>query len=137
MNLPVMLLLALLLLAVWLLIRLRRGSTTEAAPPVASASAAKSEYHAVSLKVSGTACRAAKDLTGQRFLSSEAPMLPLPGCTVTDCSCRFVHHKDRRSGKDRRSPFSPAGFGGGTGRFEKDQRLKSDRRKPDDEDYFG
>ena len=136
MSLPVLLLLALLLLAVWLLIRLRRGSAskTESAIPVSTSETSK--FHAVSIKVPKTACAAAKALTGERFLSTEAPTLPLPGCDAPDCNCCFVHHKDRRSGKDRRSPFSPGGFGGGTGKFEQEQRKRGDRRKTDDEDFF-
>ena len=137
MNLTVLALLALALLAIWLLIRLRRGSgRSEPAPPPAT-DVTGSEFHAVSLKVTGTACDAAKAMTGRRFLSAAAPKLPLPDCDVLECNCRFVHHKDRRSGKDRRSPFSPAGFGSGTGRFEREQREGKERRKTDrDEDYF-
>ena len=136
MSLPVLLLLALLLVALWFLIRLRRDRQADGASAAETPLASTSRYHAVSIKVTGSACRAAKDLTGQRFLSTEAPLLPLPGCTMTECNCRFVHHKDRRSGKDRRSPFSPAGFGGGTGRFEADQRQGKDRRKTDDEGFL-
>jgi len=131
-----MLLLALLLLAVLLLIRLRRGAGKETRPAAEAGSSPTAEYHAVSIKIGGMACVAAKQLTGQRFLSTKAPRLPLPGCTAADCNCRFVHHKDRRSGKDRRSPFGPAGMGGGTGSFQADQRQGNDRRKADDEDYF-
>lgn len=37
-----------------------------------------------------------------RFLSREAPMLPLPACTMPDsCRCRFRKYNDRRQG-DRR-----------------------------------
>lgn len=135
MSLPVLLLLALLLLALWLLIRLHRGKPAEP-PPGAASTSATSRFHSVSIKVTGSACRAAKELSGQRFLSTEAPPLPLPDCTMEECNCRFVHHKDRRAGKDRRSPFSPAGFGGGTGSFEADKRQGKDRRKSSDEDFF-
>jgi hypothetical protein len=136
MSLPVLLLLALLLLALWLLVRLRRGKPAQSPPPNAESTSATSRYHAVSIKITGSACRAARELTGQRFLSTEAPALPLPDCTMAECHCRFVHHKDRRTGKDRRSPFSPAGFGGGTGSFEADKREGKDRRTSDGEDSF-
>ena len=137
MNLTVLALLALALLAIWLLIRIRRGSTgSESAPPPAP-DRTGSEFHAVSLKVTGKACDAARAMTGRRFLSAAAPKLPLPDCDVLECNCRFVHHKDRRSGKDRRSPFSPAGFGSGTGRFDHEQREGKERRQTKrDEDYF-
>ena len=44
--------------------------------------------------------------TKQRFLWSEAPLLPLPNCTLIRCRCRFVHYKDRRK-HDRRYQFEP------------------------------
>ena len=137
MNLTVFALLALALLAIWLLIRIRRGSGDSEQPPAPAPGATGAQFHAVSLKVGRTACAAANEMTGRRFLSAAAPRLPLPDCDVLECNCRFVHHKDRRSGKDRRSPFSPAGLRSGTGRFEQDQRERGDRRKtPRDEDYL-
>lgn len=71
----------------------------------------------------------------RRFLSTAAPKLPLAECNVLECKCRFVHHKDRRASKDRRTPFGPSAFGGSTGRYEIDQRNRPDRRQ-DDEDIF-
>ena len=137
MNLTVLALLALALLAIWLLIRIRRGYGQSEVDPTPVAKAGESQFHAVSIKITGTACDAAKAMTGRRFLSAAAPKLPLPDCDVLECNCRFVHHKDRRSGKDRRSPFSPAGFGGGTGSFERDKRQVKDRRQQkSDEDYL-
>ena len=58
--------------------------------------------------------------------------LPLNNCDAAKCSCRFVHHEDRRSGKDRRSPFGSGGMGAVTGRFEQERRQGGDRRKHDD-----
>ena len=75
-------------------------------------------------------------MEGRRFLSTAAPLLPLPECEVLDCKCRFVHHKDRRASKDRRSPFGPSGFGGATGKHQQEQRHSTDRRTSDDEDFF-
>lgn len=136
MSTPVIILLLGLLVAVWVLVRIRRKSVVEQAAPKRPAGAASSAYHAVSIKLSPVACKAAKDMAGRRFLSTAAPKLPLPDCDVLDCNCRFLHHKDRRSGKDRRSPFSPSGFGGGTGEYETEQRKGKDRRKSDDDDYL-
>ena len=136
MNLPLLLLTALLLLALWLLIRIRRNDKVEEPERQIAPGDADTAYHAVSIKISAQACKAARELTGIRFLSSAAPKLPLPACDVPDCSCHFMHHKDRRAGKDRRSPFSPAGFGGGTGKFESEHRKGGDRRKKQDEDHF-
>jgi hypothetical protein len=136
MSTPVIILLLGLLIAVWVLIRIRRKSVAEQTAPKPTTSATSSAYHAVSIKMSPGACQAAKDMAGRRFLSTAAPKLPLPDCDVLDCNCRFVHHRDRRSGKDRRSPFGPSGFGGGTGSYESEQRKGDDRRKGDDDDYL-
>ncbi len=59
-------------------------------------------YHAVSIKA-GPNCYQTKLKHGdRRFLSAEAPPLPLPTCDVTACKCLYVHHDDRRAETDRR-----------------------------------
>ena len=93
-----------------------------------------SKYHAVSIKPGAYACSAANDLAGDRFLASEAPSLPLPGCDADDCDCHFTHHKDRRTGKDRRSPFTSGGIAAATGTFAGERRKGEDRRD-DIDDY--
>jgi len=60
-------------------------------------------YHAVSVLPGNDACAAAYRFSGQRFLSSQAPRMPLPSCDAKTCSCRFKHHKDRRAGPRRNS----------------------------------
>ena len=136
MNLPLMALLLVLLLVVWLILRLRKGARDESPRPLTSTGATTSAHHAVSISISGNACKAARELAGRRFLAAAAPRLPLTDCDALECSCRFVHHKDRRSGKDRRSPFAPSGFGSGSGQFEKEMRSGKDRRTGDDKDQF-
>jgi hypothetical protein len=79
---------------------------------------------------------AAREIDGRRFLATAAPRLPLPDCNALECNCRFIHHEDRRSGKERRSPFGPGGFGGGTGSFKTEQRQGGDRRKRRDDDNY-
>jgi len=125
---------AVVLLLVWLFLR-HRGNKDEPAETAVEDSG-KSAFHAVSIKFDKNACEAAQKMSGRRFLSSAAPRLPLPECDVLECNCRFAHHMDRRASKDRRSPFAAAGFGGGTGSFEKERREKSDRRKDADLDDF-
>ena len=129
-----LLVLALLLSIAWLVMRIRRGKAEQdAAQTPASVSADKtSAFHAVSLKYSSTACDAAKAMTGRRFLSAAAPKLPLPQCDAAECRCSFAHHADRRSGKDRRSPFNPATYAGGTNTFRVERRDRRDRRRSGD-----
>lgn len=59
-------------------------------------------FHAVSIEPGHHACAAAKFLRGKRFLSSEAPPLPLRQCACEQCECRYLHHEDRR-GPTRRA----------------------------------
>jgi hypothetical protein len=59
-------------------------------------------FHAVSIHA-GKSCHLTKQRYGdRRFLSVEAPQLPLPTCDPKACTCRYVHHEDRRSDPDRR-----------------------------------
>ena len=127
---------ALVLLVGWLFIRGRQSKKTGAVKPRRPAPTSNSSYHAVSIKFKSRACMAAKTIEGQRFLSSEAPRLPLPECDVTDCQCHFAHHKDRRVSKDRRNVFNSSGHSDTTGRHEQERRGKRDRRHDDDDDYI-
>jgi hypothetical protein len=67
-------------------------------PPKAS----DRRWHAVSVKPGPRACDAAVSGADRRWLSREAPMLPLPGCSRPDnCRCTYQHHDDRRTGMRR------------------------------------
>jgi hypothetical protein len=82
------------------------------------------KYHCVELRYRSDACDAVKLIGAKRFLSGEAPEVPVPGCNAAKCACRYVHHEDRRQG-DRRSPVAyqpPASAGG-------ERRIKRDRRR--------
>jgi len=60
-------------------------------------------FHAVSIHPAAQGCMAAEAIKGQRFLSEEAPGLPLEECTAAVCHCTYAHHVDRRRGNgDRR-----------------------------------
>jgi hypothetical protein len=64
-----------------------------------------SRFRAVSIRPGEGCCEAARQFGKMRFLCAKAPRLPVPECTSATCSCRYVHHADRRSGKDRRSVY--------------------------------
>jgi len=54
-------------------------------------------YQAVSIQHGTRCCQAVQQFDGRRFLSMEAPHLPLAGCSNPDhCQCRYAHHTDRR-----------------------------------------
>jgi hypothetical protein len=53
-------------------------------------------WHAVAIQPGPKRCAAVEALLGQRFLSSDAPNLPLKDCTESQCTCRYRHYEDRR-----------------------------------------
>jgi hypothetical protein len=61
-------------------------------------------FHCVEIRSGAVSCDAVKQLAGIRFLSDEAPTLPVSGCTSGKCTCGFVHFDDRRQ-QDRRNPY--------------------------------
>lgn len=67
-------------------------------------------FHGVTVRPGLVCCQAAQALTGRRFLSQEAPALPLPGCDQKTCQCAYSHFRDRRDGEDRRAGWGS--FGG-------------------------
>jgi len=128
-DLPVLVLILALLLAIAWLVRKRAESADSGSKTNLRRKGSTTEYHSVSIKLSKNACSAAEELSGHRFLAAKAPTLPLPGCDADDCTCRFEHHEDRRSRKDRRSPFSPRVMGSGTSDSQSEHRDGADRRK--------
>jgi len=72
-------------------------SSAKGKPPAGS-----KRWHAVSVKPCPGSCPTATSGRDQRWLSREAPQLPLPGCTRPDtCRCTYQHHEDRRAGGRR------------------------------------
>lgn len=70
------------------------------------------------------ACPQVKRLQGQRFLATEAPLIPLPHCNSQQkCECRYLHYADRRVDFRRDSdlglPSRP---------IEQERRKQKDRR---------
>jgi hypothetical protein len=66
--------------------------------------ATSKKYHCVEVRKGSHACKAVQGLGNSRYLSDEAPRLPVPGCTAAQCTCSFIHHDDRRD-DDRRNPY--------------------------------
>jgi hypothetical protein len=59
-------------------------------------------WHAVCVDAKSWSCSEAQELRKKRFLSKDAPLLPLEGCSNPDkCPCTYKHYDDRR-GKSRR-----------------------------------
>jgi len=83
-----------------------------------------------------SSCQAAKDLEDRRFLSGAAPRIPLPDCDAAECKCKFVHHKDRRSGEDRRNSLGKGLSSPETGKHQVEQRKRRERREDPPESIF-
>jgi hypothetical protein len=59
-------------------------------------------WHAVGISTGVSCCRQSVLLRQTRFLSNQAPTLPLQGCTLPrSCVCKYKHFRDRRSGPRR------------------------------------
>ena len=102
-KLLLILMLAIIGIVVW---RLRSSPRQRAYGPKMALQDQLHPYHCVSIHSPKDACEPAKQLIGKRFLSREAPPLPLANCAATSCPCRYVHHEDRRMGEeDQRAPF--------------------------------
>jgi len=82
------------------------------------------KFNCVEVQHQADACKAVRRFADRRFLSGQAPEIPVPGCDAAECSCRYVHHKDRRH-MDRRNPraYQPESSSG-------ERRIKRDRRRP-------
>jgi hypothetical protein len=94
----------------------------------ASASPVRKDWHAVSILPKGASCESALALRGTRFLSAEAPRLPLAQCTTPkSCSCAYKHHPDRRSQPRRKGEA----MGLKRTKVEQERRAHGDRRKSD------
>lgn len=102
----------------------RLGLKRPAPPPKARTD---TTYHAVSIVLGAHPCATVRHFAGRRFLSRQAPPLPLPTCDADRCECRFRHHKDRRAGPRRRSDngLAPGAYAGA------ERRLARGRRKDD------
>jgi hypothetical protein len=56
-----------------------------------------SPWHAVSIVTTNSSCHTARALRAIRFLSHEAPRLPLAQCNAgSSCPCAYKHYDDRR-----------------------------------------
>jgi hypothetical protein len=85
-------------------------------------------HRAVAVTPGAFCCKAVQQLEDQRYLSGDAPLLPLSECDQAACECTYEHHDDRRSDEDRRNTYAAySGFDPMQDRNER--RLETDRRE--------
>jgi hypothetical protein len=62
------------------------------------ARAAGNIFHGIAVEPGDKACEAVRRIAGQRYLSEDAPRVPLDECQcVQDCRCVYRHFPDRRT----------------------------------------
>jgi hypothetical protein len=83
--------------------------TGVAATPAHAPRPKSTAWHAVSVVAGSQACDGARKCGPHRFLSAQAPLLPLPGCDSRTCECRYRHHPDRRARSRRQTDRHPIG----------------------------
>ena len=88
----------------------------------------RNRWHAVAIVPGATHCKAAEAAKGRRFLSTEAPILPLRGCDAAACKCKYRHYEDRRDAPRRSEEAQGAGMRSRTGA---DRRNSRGRRETD------
>ncbi len=69
--------------------------------PVQRPRSSAHRWHAVTIATGVHACTAVEACKGKRFLSRDAPRLPLPDCTAPECHCIYRHYPDRRKAERR------------------------------------
>lgn len=90
---------------------------------------AATRWHAVAVRPKGSSCDAVQARRTARYLSKEAPRLPLAECTSSDtCSCVYKHHADRRVQPRRQDETGELRR---NAKVAQERRLGRDRRKPD------
>lgn len=63
-------------------------------------------FHCVSIENEASCCEQVDAVKGKRFLSKEAPVIPMKDCTQAQCQCHYQHYDDRRqTGQDRRIEY--------------------------------
>jgi hypothetical protein len=107
---------AIMIAAIGVLIAMRRTSVKNLFSSNVYTGVSTHPYHCVAIRYRDGACAAVQRLSGRRFLSKEAPSIPLLACDAASCRCRYMHFEDRRQTDERRIP-QPAlmhvgGYGG-------------------------
>lgn len=86
-------------------------------------------YSAVEIESKlGKDCAAVQALHRKRFLSTQAPQIPVAGCNNKGCECRYVYHTERRDEPRRDEDFGLARYQP----VENDRRHRSIGRRKDD-----
>jgi hypothetical protein len=85
----------------------RKSPPHSALPRVSPGPRRSTPWHAVSVMAGPSSCEAARARPTARYLSRDAPRLPLPDCmSPASCSCSYKHYVDRRGQPRRKDDLS-------------------------------
>ena len=112
----------------WLKTDVSQGQKTKTSAATGKTQARPNRHRSVTIMHARASCPAVKALTGHRFLTRDAPQLPLPNCTLSrQCQCSFRKHDDRRDDDDRRLAGERGRwYGGAEKRQPRGRRSSSD-----------
>ncbi|MDG2156092.1 MAG: hypothetical protein P8M26_09125 [Gammaproteobacteria bacterium] len=115
------------IIAFFLLLRLRRPSAHLRNKPIATE---KKKYSGLAFVAEAHCCDAANTHNERRFLTSEAPNIPLAECSDPAlCHCKYRNIDDRRIRHDRRHIVGALSKDMPVGDQRSNRRIGSDRRK--------
>lgn len=109
-----------ILLAMAVIVVRRRSAAGRATPRKQP-----NKFAAAELQPGLESCEAARQLAGKRLLATDAPMLPLDGCTER-CRCAYKRYTDRRQEARRTADY---GFEPTITFVGQERRRNPDRRK--------
>jgi len=90
--------------------------------------ASKNLFASVSIAHDFDSCETVQGYSNIRFLTKDAPLVPLKNCAKKHiCNCKYIHHKDRRSAS-RRSSFNAGSSSILENSMTNDKRKSSGRR---------
>jgi hypothetical protein len=137
------LLIAILVVFAILALRVMRKPATKAGKPTSARSVKKvaaatagsapgpGDYRSSSIDYGSGACEAVRALDGKRLLVGEVARLPLADCTSPNCSCKFVHHDDRRESHEDKRAISGLSTELYAASGKPERRKRKGRRKSD------
>lgn len=87
--------------------------------------ATTTQYKCVVIEPGLVACKQAEAMKDKKILRDDAPVLPLAGCHLGQCDCKFIRYDDRRTDERRGESYVARSVYVDN----QDKRSKTERRK--------
>jgi hypothetical protein len=122
----IVLLLAAVVLIAWVFYSKRKplvSTKTTAKTPLNASTT--TQYKCVVIEPGLVACKQAEAMKDKKILRDHAPVLPLAGCHLGQCDCKFIRYDDRRTDERRNESYVARSVYVD----DHDKRAKTERRK--------